>query len=147
MTTLSTRPAEAATSAQLTDEAVGAALLQSRTDAIIVADLRGAILLWNPGAEQLFGHRAAEALGRSLDLIIPDRLRARHWDGFHHWVSTGHGRHQPGEVLSVPALHRDGHILKVQFTLTPLPDDGGATTALIAVLHERAQPPAPTRNL
>jgi PAS domain S-box-containing protein len=65
-------------------EAVGAALLQSRTDAIIVADLRGAILLWNPGAEQLFGYPAADALGQSLDIIIPDRLRTRHWDGFHH---------------------------------------------------------------
>lgn len=127
-------------------EAVGAALLQSRTDAIIVADLRGAIQLWNPGAEQLFGYPAADALGRSLDIIIPDRLRTRHWDGFHHWISTGHGRHQPGEILSVPALHRDGHTLRVQFTLTPLPGNAGATTALIAVLHERTQPPTPPRT-
>jgi PAS domain S-box-containing protein len=119
-------------------EAVGATLLQSRTDAIIVADLRGAILLWNPGAEQLFGYPGADAVGRSL--------RTRHWDGFHHWISTGHGRHQPGEILSVPALHRDGHTLRVQFTLTPLPGNAGATTALIAVLHERPQSPTPPRT-
>jgi hypothetical protein len=48
-------------------------------------------------------------------------------------------------VLSVPALHRDGHTVKVQFTLTPLPDNDRATTALIAILHERTQSPAPTR--
>jgi PAS domain S-box-containing protein len=127
-------------------EAVGAALLQSRTDAIIVADLRGAIRLWNPGAERLFGHPAADALGQSLDLIIPERLRARHWEGFDHRVVTGEGRHKPGDILGVPALHRDGHTLKVQFTLTPLAETDGTTTALIAILHERTQPPTPSRG-
>jgi PAS domain S-box-containing protein len=127
-------------------DAVGAALLQSRSDAIIVADLRGAIGLWNPGAERLFGHPAADALGQSLDFIIPERLRARHWEGFDHWVATGEGRHKAGDILAVPALHRDGHTLKLQFTLTPLAGNDGTTTALIAILHERTQPPTPSRG-
>ena len=127
-------------------EAVGAALVQSHTDAIIVANLRGTIRLWNPGAERLFGYPAADALGHSLDLIIPERLRARHWEGFDHWVRTGGGRHKPGDILAVPALHRDGRTLKVQFTLTPLADNAGTTTALIAILHERTQPSTPSRG-
>lgn len=122
-------------------QSVARALMDSRTDAIIAADLDGVIQLWNPGAERLFGYPPSDVIGRSLDLIIPERLRARHWHGFEQWIRTGQGRHQPGEILSVPALHRDGHTLKVQFTITPLSGEDGGTRALIAVLHERRSSP------
>src|SRR4030095_4250400 len=57
------------------------ALVHAAGDAIIVADVEGLIVLWNPAAERLFGFTAAEAVGHSLDLIIPERFRARHWRG------------------------------------------------------------------
>lgn len=68
------------------------ALLQDMPDALIVADAAGLIQFWNQGAERLFGYPAGEALGQSLDLIIPERLRARHWTGFHETMRTGHSR-------------------------------------------------------
>ncbi len=118
-------------------ELVGSTLVTSHTDAIIVADLGGVIRFWNPGAEQRFGHPAEHAEGQSLDIIIPERLRERHWQGFHHWVATRRGRHLPGEILSVPAIHRDGRRLPIAFTITPLAEADGTVTALIAVLHRR----------
>ncbi len=64
-------------------------IVQSAADAIIVADISGKITLWNAGAERLFGYTAPEALGRSLDLIIPEAQRKRHWDGYEHVMRTG----------------------------------------------------------
>jgi PAS domain S-box-containing protein len=68
------------------------ALLQTSSDAIVVSDAEGRILFWNPGAIRIFGFDAVEAVGQSLDLIIPEKLRARHWQGYGHVMATGHSR-------------------------------------------------------
>jgi PAS domain S-box-containing protein len=60
---------------------IAESLLRTRSEAIIAADREGIICFWNPGAERIFGYAAADATGRSLDIIIPERLRNRHWDG------------------------------------------------------------------
>jgi PAS domain S-box-containing protein len=111
-------------------------LLSSRSDAIVVADRDGIIRFWNPGAERIFGHTADETIGRSLDLIIPERLRERHWQGFRHTIATGHSRYGEGDLLSVPALHKNGTTLSVEFTIVPLQDEQGAMLGMAAVMRD-----------
>jgi PAS domain S-box-containing protein len=111
-------------------------LLSTRSDAIIAADRDGIIRFWNPGAERIFGHARDEAVGCSLDLIIPERLRARHWDGFRHTMATGRSRYGDGDVLAVPALRKDGATISVEFTIVPLKDEAGAMIGMGAVLRD-----------
>jgi PAS domain S-box-containing protein len=111
-------------------------LLHTPSEAIIAADRDGIIRFWNPGAERIFGYAAADALGRSLDLIIPERLRERHWQGFHATLATGKSRYGAGDVLSVPALHRSGTTLSIEFTVLPLKDSSGAMAAIAAIMRD-----------
>lgn len=96
------------------------AILSARSDAIIAADRDGIIRFWNPGAERLFGYSSGEATGRSLDLIIPERLRQRHWDGYRRVMTTGASRYGDSDLLSVPAVRKDGTTISVEFTVVPL---------------------------
>ena len=95
---------------------IAEALLASGSDAIIATDRDGVIRHWNQGAERIFGHVAAEAVGKSLDLIIPEQLRARHWEGYRQVMSTGTSKYQ-SDVLRVPAQHEDGRALSIAFTV------------------------------
>jgi len=112
------------------------AILATRSDAIIAADRDGIIRFWNPGAERIFGHTSGEASGCSLDLIIPERLRQRHWDGFRHTMATGHSRYGEGDLLSVPALRKDGTTISVEFTIVPLHDESGRINGMVAILRD-----------
>src|SRR6516164_472449 len=89
----------------------------TRSDAIIAADRDGIIRFWNPGAERIFGHVQADAVGRSLDLIVPERLRQRHWDGYRRTMETGKSRYGEGDTLSVPALHKNGRTISIEFSI------------------------------
>jgi PAS domain S-box-containing protein len=100
------------------------AVLSTRSDAIIAADRDGVIRFWNPGAERIFGHASDEVIGRSLDLIIPERLRQRHWDGYRRVMQTGQSRYGAGDVLSVPALRKDGVTISVEFSVVLLEEEG-----------------------
>ena len=111
-------------------------LLSTRSDAIVVADRDGVIRFWNPGAERIFGHAKDEVVGRSLDVIIPERLRARHWDGYRHTVATGESRYGEGDVLAVPALRKDGATISVEFTILPLRDEAGAMAGMAAIMRD-----------
>ncbi len=112
------------------------AILTARSDAIIAADRDGIIRFWNPGAERLFGYSGDEAMGRSLDLIIPERLRQRHWDGYGRVIKTGQSRYGETDVLSVPALCRNGTTISVEFTIVPLRDEGGGLIGMAAILRD-----------
>lgn len=103
---------------------LGEALLSARSDAIIAADRDGVVRFWNPGAERLFGYSAVEAVGRSLDLIIPERLRGRHWEGFQRVMAKGESRYGEADLLSVPARRKDGGTISVEFTVVPLRRSG-----------------------
>lgn len=119
---------------QHTDEAL-AELLRRLADAVVIADAEGTITFWNDAATRLFGWPAHEALGRNLDLIIPERLRARHWAGYRQTMATGHTSYGD-RLLEVPALHRDGRTLSIAFTVSLMHGPDGTPTAIAAVLRD-----------
>jgi PAS domain S-box-containing protein len=104
-------------------------------DAMIFADGDGVIRLWNAGAEAMFGYRAEEAVGRTLDLIIPENLRARHWAGYRQVMATGVTRYGQ-EVLAVPALCKDGRRISLEFTVVLLRDAAGELLGSAAIIRE-----------
>ena len=113
-----------------------AALLAGRSDAVIAADARGVIRFWNPGAERVFGYAAVEAIGQSLDLIIPEALRKRHWEGYEQVMRTGKSRYGEGDVLAVPGQRKDGKRISLEFTIVPLHGLDGALNGIGAVLRD-----------
>jgi PAS domain S-box-containing protein len=127
-------------------EQLGAALLASSSDAIIATDREGRIMFWNPGAERIFGFTESEAVGQSLDLIIPENLRARHWEGFRHTMATGTSRYGAGDLLSVPGLTKDGRRISVEFTIVMLREDD-AVSGIVAVMRDVTKRFAELREL
>jgi PAS domain S-box-containing protein len=111
------------------------ALIQGAGDAIVVAGPDGTILLWNRAAERIFGHTEQEALGHSLDLIIPERFRIRHWEGFRGVMQTGQTRYG-ADVLRVPALHKDGRSLSVAFSVALLYSPTQEVQAIAAIIRD-----------
>jgi PAS domain S-box-containing protein len=111
-------------------------LLLTRSDAIIAADRDGIIRFWNPGAERIFGFTRDDAIGRSLDMIIPERLRQRHWDGYRRTMESGKSRYGEGDVLSVPALRKNGTTISVEFTVMLLTDESGEMTGIAAIMRD-----------
>jgi len=122
--------------APFTPESIATAILAASSDAIVVSDREGIIRFWNPGAERIFGHTASDALGQSLDIIIPMRLRARHWEGYREVIASGRSRYSAGALLSVPALRKDGSQLSVEFAITPLSSASGDIRGLVAVMRD-----------
>jgi len=120
-------------------ETVAQAVLSSRSDAIIAADKNGKIIFWNAGAERMFGHPAASAIDQSLDIIIPERLRQRHWEGYRHVMDTGASRYGDGEILAVPGLRMDGSRISLEFTVSFLRDEHGQLSGLVAVLRDATE--------
>jgi PAS domain S-box-containing protein len=115
---------------------LGSAILATASDAIIATDRDGVVNFWNPGAERIFGFTAAEAIGQSLDLIIPENLRARHWSGFNRFMMTGESRYGHGDLLSVPAVTRDGRRISVEFTIVMLRDNENHPAGTAAILRD-----------
>jgi PAS domain S-box-containing protein len=115
---------------------LGRLVIDSPAEAVIHADRGGVIRFWNAGAERLFGYRREEALGQSLDIIIPETLRQRHWRGYQRVMVTGASRYAAGDLLAVPALHKDGRRISLEFTVSPTRDANGALTGIVAVLRD-----------
>ena len=111
------------------------ALVTSVGDGVMAADAQGLITLWNPACERMFGYTEAEALGKSLDLIIPQRQQKPHWDGYHKTMATGKTKYG-NDVLRVPAVHKDGHTLSIAFTVSMLFKADGAVSAIVAVIRD-----------
>ena len=121
-------------------------LVEAIGDAVIVADPKGAITLWNPAAERIFGFTEADALGKSLDLIIPQRQQQRHWDGYNKTMETGITRYG-NDVLRVPAVHKDGHTLSIAFTVALLHTPDGKVSSIVAVVRDESAKFAEDRAL
>lgn len=122
-------------------------LAREAPDAIVYADAEGLITFWNKGAERIFGFSEAEAVGKSLDIIIPENLRKRHWDGYAQTMRTGNTRYGAGDVLAVPALRKDGGRISVEFTILPFVDPAGRILGIAAILRDVTKRFAETKAL
>ena len=121
-------------------------LVEGAGDSIIVCDAQGAIVLWNKASERIFGFTEADALGKSLDLIIPERQRQRHWDGYDKTMATGITRYG-ADLLKVPALHKEGRTLSIAFTVSLLQDAEGKVTGIVAFVRDETARFAEDRKL
>ena len=110
-------------------------LLDEAPDAVLISDLEGIIRFWNRGAELIFGYTAAEALGKSLDLIIPENLRARHWDGYWRVMNSGETKYKTG-LLSAPGLRKDASRVSLEFSMILLHDSSGAISGCGTIMRE-----------
>ena len=114
------------------------ALVASAPDAIIASDAQGKIVLWNAGAERIFGWAEAEALGQSLDIITPERLRARHWEGYDKSMRTGTTKYGT-TLLRVPAVHKDGRAMSIAFSVSMLFSPANEVTAVVAIIRDETE--------
>jgi len=114
------------------------ALVRAAGDAVVVADTDGLVRFWNPAAERIFGITETEALGQSLDLIIPEPFRARHWAGYREVMRTGVTRYGT-DILRVPAMRKDGRRISIAFTVALLKDGGGRVTGIAAIMRDETK--------
>lgn len=110
-------------------------IIEQAPDAILFADRQGLIRIWNAAATALFGYSEAQALGQSLDLIIPEKLRARHWEGYHRVMATGE-THYGSKMLAVPALRQNGSQLSSEFSIVMLRDAAGQVLGVAAIMRD-----------
>lgn len=118
------------------EPAFATALLHGMSDAVVFADSAGVISFWSAGAVRIFGFTETEALGQSLDIIIPGNLRERHWDGFRTTMRSGRSRYGAGDLLAVPALRKDGTRISVEFTIVMFRGADGTMEGIAAVMRD-----------
>jgi PAS domain S-box-containing protein len=111
-------------------------LVSGMSEAVVFADATGLIQFWNRGATRMFGFAEAEALGHLLDIIIPEGLRSRHWQGYQATMETGQSRYGEGHLLSVPAIRKDGMRISVEFTIVPFTGDAGQMVGIAAIMRD-----------
>jgi PAS domain S-box-containing protein len=111
-------------------------IVEATGDAVLYATRDGRIRYWNGGAEAIFGWSAAEAVGQSMDLIIPERLRGRHWQGWDKSMATGVTRYAGRDLLAVPAQRKDGGPLSIEFTIQLVRDEAGALVGAAAIIRD-----------
>ena len=111
------------------------ALVNAIGDAVVVCDTKGQVIVWNAGAERLFGWTAAEAMGQRMDMIVPERLRKRHWDGYEHSMATGTTKYAH-DVLRVPAVDKAGRAMSIAFTVFMMFGPDGHATACGSVIRD-----------
>ena len=122
-------------------------LLDGSPDAILICDPAGMVRYWNAAAERIFGFPVTEVLGESMNLIIPERFRARHWAAWEATMKTGITRYGGGQLLAVPALQKNGRQISIEFSIQLVKDAGGLIEWVVAVVrdvteryrHEKAQ--------
>lgn len=117
-------------------ERIARKLFEGMPDALVVADRKGIIRVWNGGAERIFGFAEGEALGQALDIITPERLRERHWIGYEATMRTGQTKYGAGDLLSVPAIRKDGAQISIQFSIVPLRGEDGDLQAVAAIMRD-----------
>ncbi len=112
-----------------------AKLVDSIGDAVVISDAQGIIIYWNPSAERIFGFNKTEALGSTMDFIVPERLRHRHNEGYEHSMQTGTTRYGD-KLLTVPALHKSGKPLSIAFTVSMIFDENHKAVAVAAFIRD-----------
>ena len=121
------------------------AVLGQMADAVIYADRDGKIALWNRAAVALFGHEPVEALGRSIDLIVPERLREPHWRGFHAAMASG-ALKLSGKPTLTRAQHKDGSRIYIQMSFALVKDGDDRPVGSVAVARAAEPPRAAQRE-
>lgn len=109
--------------------------VEESQDAILIADQGGIIRFWNAGAERILGYSAAEAVGQSLDLFIPEKLRGRHWDGYQRVMASGETKYKTG-LLSSPGIRKDGSQVSLEFSMVLLHDANGAMQGCASIMRD-----------
>lgn len=104
-------------------------------DAILISNRQGIITFWNSGAEHMFGYSASEAIGMSLDLIIPENLRSRHWEGYHRVMASGETKYKTG-LLSSPGISKDGTRISLEFSMVLLHDKAGEMMGCASIMRD-----------
>jgi PAS domain S-box-containing protein len=122
------------------------ALVGAMGDAVVVCDVQGRVVVWNAGAERIFGWSAAEALGQRMDMIVPERLRKRHWEGYDHSMASGTTQYAH-DVLRVPAVDKAGRAMSIAFTVFMLFGDDGKPSACGSVIRDETDRFAQDRAL
>ena len=125
-------------SAPQTDSPLAERVLACMMEAVIHADRQGLIALWNPAAETMFGFSTAEAIGQSLDIIIPERLREAHWRGFHAAIVSGRTRLN-GRPTVTRALHKSGATLYVEMSFAMVCATSGEVIGSVAVARDATE--------
>jgi PAS domain S-box-containing protein len=110
-------------------------IVKMAQDAVVFSDRHGVIRLWNDGAERIFGFLAEEIIGQSMDIIIPDQLRERHWEGYRRVMSTGVTRYG-SDLLAVPALRKDGRRISIEFTIVPIHGETGEMSGVASIIRD-----------
>lgn len=110
-------------------------LIAAMGDAVVVTDAAGKVMLWNPAAERVFGFTREEVLGQSMDMIIPERLRQRHWEGYDQTMASGITKYGT-DLLRVPAVAKGGRQLSIAFTVALLPGPDGKPAAIAANIRD-----------
>lgn len=119
----------------LSQEQLCSKIVGESNDAIMFSDHEGIIRLWNNGAERIFGYTAVEAIGQSLDLIIPENLRKRHWDGYYRVMESGTSRYSV-DMLATPALRKDGARLSTEFSMVLIRGSNGGMLGVAAIIRD-----------
>jgi PAS domain S-box-containing protein len=121
------------------EDDVARALLASQGDGIMAVNASGEITLWSPACERIFGFTAAEAVGGSLEMIIPENQRERHWTGFDKTMETGETKFGGGDLLSVPALTKDGRRISAEFTIALLLGEDGKPVGMVSIVRDASK--------
>lgn len=114
-------------------------IAENSPDGILICDRNGTIRYWNRGAERIFGFPGTKVIGASLDLIIPERLRPRHWAGWRAAMSTGKTKYAGGQLLSVPAVHAEGRGLSIEFSIQLLEGSNREVQWVVAVIRDATE--------
>ena len=104
-------------------------------EAILISDREGIIRYWNNGAGQILGYSATEAVGQSLDLFIPEKLRSRHWEGYYRVMESGETKYKTG-LLSSPGLRKDGSQVSLEFSMVLLKDESGVMQGCASIMRD-----------
>jgi PAS domain S-box-containing protein len=119
----------------LTHQSLCESIVEQIPLAVVFGDREGVVRLWNAGAEAMFGWSAEEALGKAMDMIIPEKQRARHWEGYFHVMETGITKYGLS-VLAVPALTKDGRRISVEFNVALLKAADGRVLGAAACIQD-----------
>lgn len=109
--------------------------LQQSQDAILIADRQGVIRYWNGGAERILGFLAEEAVGQSMDIFIPEKLRTRHWEGYYRVMESGETKYKTG-LLSSPGTRKDGGQVSLEFSMVLLKDQQGVVQGCASIMRD-----------